>query len=265
MRIDEIICSFPKELKELLEGCSYEENKVGCSNTMVYKVISKDGKDNRYLKVSSNEFENFNYEVDLLNWINGKLPVPRVLYHGYSGEYEFFLMSEICGKDSSVIDENTDKVKVAKALARGLRVIHSVPIKHCDFDQSLETKLRIAEFNVENDLVDEKDIRNSAPDATPEDILQTLKQNKPHSEDSVLTHGDYCLPNIILDKDYNISGFIDWGRGGVSDRHQDIGIGCRSIKRNLGEEMVPVFLEEYGLDKIDYSKIDYYILLDELF
>lgn len=265
MRIGEIICSFPKELKELLEGCRYEENKVGCSNTTVYQVISNDGKDNRYLKVSSNEFENFKYEVDLLNWMNGKLPVPRVLYHGHSGKYEFFLMSEICGKDSSEIDEGTDKVKVTKALARGLKLIHNVPIKHCNFDQRLETKLKIAEFNVKNGLVDEEDIKSSDPNITPEKILKELQDKKPNSDDKVLTHGDYCLPNIILDGNYNISGFIDWGRGGVCDRYQDIGIGCRSIKSNLGEEMVPIFLEEYGLDKIDYSKIHYYILLDELF
>lgn len=265
MKIHEVMNCFPKELRELLNHCNYEENKVGCSNTQVYKVVSPHSKSNKYLKISNSKFENFNYEVQLLKWLKGKLPVPEVLYHGHNEQYEFFLMTEIQGTDSSIIDENADKIKVAKALAQGLKLIHSIPIDNCIFDQRLEIKLRIAEFNVDNHLVDEEDIKSSDSNITPEKILKTLKDKTPTNEDLVLTHGDYCLPNIILGEDNRVSGFIDWGRGGVCDRHQDIGIGCRSIKRNLGEEMISIFLEEYGLDRVDYSKIEYYILLDELY
>jgi len=56
------------------------------------------------------------------------------------------------------------------------------------------------------------------------------------------------------------------GRGGVADRYQDIALAVRSIRHNLkSEKFVELFLDAYGLKNVDFSKIDYYILLDELF
>jgi aminoglycoside phosphotransferase len=69
-----------------------------------------------------------------------------------------------------------------------------------------------------------------------EDLYRELLDKRPDTEDLVFTHGDYCLPNILIDK-WDIGGFIDWGRGGISD----------------------------GLESIDCSKIEYYRLLDEFF
>lgn len=40
-----------------------------------------------------------------------------------------------------------------------------------------------------------------------------------HSD--ALIHGDYCLPNIMLD-DWRLAGFIDLDHAGFSDRHVDI-------------------------------------------
>lgn len=56
------------------------------------------------------------------------------------------------------------------------------------------------------------------------------------------------------------------GRGGVADRYQDIALAVRSIRHNLkSEKFVELFLDAYELKNVDFSKIDYYILLDELF
>lgn len=44
------------------------------------------------------------------------------------------------------------------------------------------------------------------------------------------------------------------------------GLAVRSLKTNLkSEKWSKLFLDYYGMDSIDYSKIEFYILLDELF
>jgi len=55
-------------------------------------------------------------------------------------------------------------------------------------------------------------------------------ENKP-SYEPVLTHGDFCLPNILI-KNGKLSGFIDLGKTGTGDRWMDIALCYRSLKHN---------------------------------
>jgi aminoglycoside phosphotransferase len=80
----------------------------------------------------------------------------------------------------------------------------------------------------------------------------------------IFTHGDYCLPNIIIHEG-KLNGFIDWGRAGIADKYQDIALVVRSIIRNFGKKYTNMFLDEYGLVQFDRARIEYYQLLDEFF
>ena len=67
----------------------------------------------------------------------------------------------------------------------------------------------------------------------------------------MLLHGDYCLPNIILNG-WKLSGFIDVGSGGVGDRHIDIFWGAWTLWFNLKTDRYRSrFLDAYGRDKAD--------------
>ena len=70
-----------------------------------------------------------------------------------------------------------------------------------------------------------------------------------------LIHGDYCLPNIILDK-WKFSGFIDLGNGGLGDRHIDLLWGVWTLNFNLGKtQYTDRFLDAYGRDLVDVEKL----------
>ncbi|WP_338108671.1 phosphotransferase, partial [Heyndrickxia oleronia] len=62
-----------------------------------------------------------------------------------------------------------------------------------------------------------------------------------------------------------INGFIDMGRAGISDRYQDLALAVRSITYNFGKDMIPYFLNEYGMQSYDKAKINFYQLMDEFF
>ena len=79
-----------------------------------------------------------------------------------------------------------------------------------------------------------------------------------------LIHGDYCLPNIMGNQD-EISGFIDLGRAGIADIWQDIALCMRSMHRNFGTRKYEEMLLECLGKKQDNEKLEYYILLDEMF
>ena len=66
-----------------------------------------------------------------------------------------------------------------------------------------------------------------------------------------LLHGDYCLPNILLNN-WNFSGFIDLGNGGVGDRHIDLFWGAWTLFFNLKTDRYrDRFLDAYGREDVE--------------
>ncbi|HEU0028740.1 MAG TPA: aminoglycoside 3'-phosphotransferase, partial [Ktedonobacterales bacterium] len=169
-------------------------------------------------------------------------------------------------------DANTpgDTSTLARALGEGLRRIHASPVADCPFDMRLAIRLTRAAWNIEVGLVDEPDVRANHS-VSLLDLLHRLEATRPSEPpaDLVFVHGDYCLPNILITSDAgdapHVSAFLDWGRAGISDRYQDLAIGARSLRHNLGPGWESTFFEAYGLADPDPVRMAYYEALDELF
>lgn len=258
------ITTLPHALQEMVKSSIWNPISVGESGA--YTFLLKDNViQNRYLKIVSHELKaGFENEIKLLKWLGGKLPVPEVHMYVRDEKYEYLLMSEIKGKCSFDISFVSDIPIVVKLLAKGLRMIHSIDISDCPVVQTLDVKIKEAEYRLKNYMVDEEDFDDIRHGRTAEDLYVELLNKRPANEDLVFTHGDFCLPNILIDN-WEISGFIDWSRGGISDRYQDLALASRSLIYNFGSRWVPMLFEEYGLENVDYGKIEYYRLLDEFF
>ena len=70
-----------------------------------------------------------------------------------------------------------------------------------------------------------------------------------------LIHGDYCLPNIILDN-FEFSGLLDLDHAGSGDPYRDISSALWTLTHNLKTDKYnDLFLDCYGRDKIDLQKL----------
>ncbi|MBB6097090.1 kanamycin kinase/aminoglycoside 3'-phosphotransferase-2 [Deinobacterium chartae] len=249
----------PPELRALTGADAWEPVTVGESGATVHRT------DTLYLKtVPRAEAPALFGEKERLRWLAGRVPVPRVLYWGSDDERAYLLTSRLIGVDASQAAALRDPPLLCDLLARGLRALHQLPIADCPFDASLRVRLREAQARLEAGLVDEDDFDAARRGRAASDLYRELEATRPTREDLVVTHGDYCLPNIILDGKY-VAGFVDVGGLGIADRHQDLALCVRSLKRNIGERWGAVFLEAYGYRPIDAAKIEYYQLLDEFF
>jgi kanamycin kinase len=92
--------------------------------------------------------------------------------------------------------------------------------------------------------------------------LARLERLRPRSEDLVVCHGDYCLPNVLV-ADGRVSGFVDLGELGVADRWWDLAVGSWSITWNLGPGFQERFLRAYGVSR-DEGRIAFFRLLYDL-
>lgn len=261
----------PERIRRLTAGEHYETDDIGMSESSVFIY------ENRILKIQKDTEEAEN-EYRMLQYLQGRLPVPSVCASERSEGRSYLLMSKCAGQMACSPENMQDPSLLCTLLAEGLKRLWSVDISDCPSDQRLSRKLEAARYNVENGLADQD---NAEPDTygengfkNPAALLQWLYENRPE-EEPVLSHGDYCLPNLFGIAG-RVTGYIDLGRTGIADRWCDIALCWRSLQHNYSGKYsrlpAPDQLEfdetllfrRLGLEP-DWEKIRYYILLDELF
>ncbi len=253
----------PNELKEIMGESSWEENSIGCSKARVFKCIVEENV--HYLKIDEiDSIFSLEREKIILDWLVRKLEVPEVIYFGQKENNEFLLLSEIQGEVSFKAKTNNEKRRNIKILADGLKKIHSIPISTCPIDNSLDKLLQLAKQRMESKEIDSSQFDERWSFKKPEEVFDEIVKLKPTKLDLVFTHGDYCLPNILV-KEGKISGFVDWSWGGISDRYFDFAAVIWSIGYNYGDEWVKYFIEDYGIDNFDWDKLRFFQMLNEFF
>lgn len=264
----EFIHSLPRNIQRQVENSEYNVDNIGLSASSTILFGDK------VLKIQDINEETEN-EHAMMVWLDGKLPVPKVLEFEHQDDKNYLLMSRVSGK-MACADEYMRQPKVlTKLLAESLKMLWRVDISDCPFQANLDKKLEMAEYFVKNNEVD---LDNVEPETfgengfkEPVELLEWLKTHRP-AEEIVLTHGDFCLPNVFFNGE-NVAGFIDIGKCGTGDKWMDIALCYRSLKHNFDgvyngikyEGFEPEMLfKELGIEP-DWEKIRYYILLDELF
>lgn len=250
----------PEPVKALTGDRPFTVDGVGCSGSEV-RVY-----EDMVLKIEDCSPQT-DRQVQLLRWLEGKLPVPKVLCHEKAGGRSYLVMTRIGGRMSCDSLYKDDPAELLRLTAEGFRMLWAVDISGCPADRSLDAELRELE---------ERFAREGAPDIDAEgfsdgwELLNWLKTHKPQP-DPVFSHGDFCMPNIFFGGG-RVSGFIDLGDGGIADRWRDIAVCIGSLERNMhgfyGGKIYPDFdpeelLRYLGLEKGE--KLRYYTLLNELY
>lgn len=252
---------FPPEIRQKIGDKALVDVQIGLSGAHVYQVADA----GLYLKTQPVAAQlSFSHDVHILEWLYTRLPVPKVVAFEQTAEEEYLLLTEVAGKNCVDAMARLDHIKIIRLLAEGLHQFHDLDITDCPLHEKIDDKLEYAEHNVSHDLVDEDDFDQEQQGKTAQEILDFLQNEHPPEDDLVFNHGDYCLPNILLQGN-QISGFVDLSRAGISDRYNDLAIASRSIRYNLGEQYEKLFFEMYGVKDIDEEKINYYRTMDELF
>lgn len=224
------------------------------------------GSEVRFVKLAVEGWTpSFDGERARLEWAAAYLPVPEVLDAGVDDGVEWLVLRGLPGWDATAHELRTrDPGTLVALLGRALRSFHEAPVDACPFDATLDAELDLARRRVEGGLVDPAtDFHDETRHLTPRTALEHLETHRPAGEDLVVTHGDYCPPNILFDELGGLIGFVDLGELGVADRWRDVAIGTWSATWNYGPGWEPTFLEAYGIEP-DPERIAYYRLLYDL-
>lgn len=257
----------PESIKAHLPNESFAPNNVGYSDATVLVYTERVLKIQKDCNVSANE-------ARMLTWMQGKIHVPRVIATDFVDGYRYLLMSRMNGHYLCTEEILDNQIRLAELCAEGLRRLWAVDISDCPTGRTLDDKFREIEEGLRGGWITKE--QAGQPDTygpngfeSPAKLFDWLVAHRPE-EELVLSHGDYCLPNIFEDENGKV-GFIDVGLAGTADKWVDIDKGLWSMWANttgfFGGKQRP-FNRQLLFDALDMKpddeKIRYYGLLDEL-
>ncbi len=197
------------------------------------------------------------------------IPGPRLLDWREDEDGATLFTSTVPGVPAARLD-GAGAVVVAPRLAAALADLHSIDVDDCPFERTLDVTMTVAERHVRRGLVDEGDFDPERRGRDVDDVWTEALKTRPGSEDLVVCHGDATLTNVLVDPDrLTVTGWVDLGRLGLADRHQDLALMTRSMDApgghpGFGPDHAAALLAAYPFP-VDAARLAFYRLLDEFF
>ncbi|WP_190189178.1 APH(3'') family aminoglycoside O-phosphotransferase [Streptomyces minutiscleroticus] len=244
---------------------------TGESGAAVFR--SADG--TRYAKcVAAADAAGLEAERDRAAWLDEQgVPGPRVL-DWHSGD------AGACLVTGAVRGVPADRVSAAdlraawEGIADAVRRLHEVPVSRCPFRRDLDGMLALARDVVARDAVNPEFLPVEQRHAPAAELLarlvpQAARRREQEAADTVVCHGDLCLPNIVLDpRTLDVAGFVDLGRLGLADRHADLALLLANARETWADDARAraadaEFAARYGT-VLDHDRLRFYLHLDPL-
>ena len=238
------IDGYPAEFHPFLSGAKLFDSS--CSPEA--RVIFIDKNSGYFLKSAPKG--SLEREATMTRYFHGKGLAAEVLAY-ISDERDWLLTEKIRGDDCTTAKYLKNPERLCDTAAERLALLHAADCGGCPVPNHTERYLAKAEANKRNGTYDQSHCPDSWGYPNEDDAWAVVCSHGHLLKTDTLLHGDYCLPNIILD-DWRFNGFIDLDNGGVGDRHVDIFWGAWSLSFNLKTDKYRQrFYDAYGHGMID--------------
>ena len=236
---------FPEEIRPFLRGADVYDSS--CSREARVWFIDREG--GLFLKrYSAGRLKN---EAVMTAYYHSMGLSAEVLSYVASDDYDYLLTRRIPGEDCTHPAYKAEPEKLSEIIAMQLRKLHEIRAEDCPVKDRLESYRASVISGHEHGKFEPELFRGIWDFATEGEAWKSAERGLTLLNRDTMIHGDYCLPNIILE-DWRFSGFIDVGNGGIADRHIDILWGIWTLMYNLGTtRWTDRFMDAYGRDRID--------------
>lgn len=174
--------------------------------------------------------KDYGNEADIIRWINGRLPVPEILYE----DEAYLILSKRKGRSLKDCTEN----RILKTCAAVLKAFWAMDVSDCPCCEDTEAAIT--------------KVKGRKLSYTEWNILQELEETD-LSEDRVFSHGNLTLDNIIV----NGNGLLlltGMQRAGIADRYRDLALLLPSLEEAgiRKEELFSLLDLEPDEEKIEF-------------
>lgn len=237
--------ALPDDLRHFAESAPVYDSS--CSPEARVYFIDKDG--GYYLKLSASG--TLQREALMTSYFHSKGLGAEVQSYISSDSRDLLLTAAVRGEDCIHAEYLADPKRLCDTIALKLRELHELDAADCPISDRTREYLALADANYRSGNYDSSHFPDSFGYRSANEAYAVLNEGRGELKCDVLLHGDYCLPNIMLDN-WKFSGFIDLGNGGFGDRHIDLFWGAWTLWFNLKtNEYRSRFLDAYGRDRVN--------------
>lgn len=261
-------------LKEKFAGRSWTPVTLGFSGARVWRI---EGVRPLFVKTTEHavyrdDGADLAAEAERLQWLAGQgIPVSDVIDAGADDRFAWLVTAAVPGRTAADPWPEQRREAVVDAIAAMTARLHALPVDGCPFDRRLAVSVPEAIELAGTGRVDLDDLDAVRAGWSAQRLSDELVRTRPADEDTVVCHGDLCLPNVLLDPvTIEVTGLIDVGRAGLADRHTDVALMTRSLSNTLNEQFGSGYADRFvaryaGLTGADITpeRIEFYRLLDE--
>lgn len=241
------IDTVPNDFHTLLSGARLYDS----SSSAEAKVIYIDKNTGYFLK--SAPIGTLSDEALMTGYFHFKGLSAKVLSYISKDEKDWLLTEKICGEDGIAKKYLDDPIRLCDMFAEKLNALHGLDYSDCPLQNHTSKYLAGAEKNYCAGYFNKSLYGTKFVFACADEAWEIVKTQRHLLKTNTLIHGDYCLPNILLDE-WKFSGFIDLGNGGVGDRHVDLFWGVYTLCLNLKtDKFCNRFYDVYGRENIDWD------------
>lgn len=237
----------PEELLSIIEGSPIFES----SGESGARTLFVDRGDGLYLKIAPRGDLR---DAALMQGYYSKIGMGCELVAYQSLDRDYMLVAAAKGHDGVHAAHTAEPERLSTLFGQTLKKLHSIDFRTCPARDQMPLLLaQAASLPFRQDH-----LTLLAPFIGParaERAAAEILENAALLQTDALIHGDYCLPNIMIDH-WRFSALIDLAQSGPGDRHYDLAWGLWTILYNLKQENFGwLFLDAYGRDQIDSQRL----------
>lgn len=235
---------FPAVFHPLLENAEIYDSSCSAQARVIF--VNRDG-GYFFKSAPSGTLEK---ETELTRFFHKKQLAAQVLAY-VRDEKDWLLTERVPGEDCIYPAYLDHPQKLCDTIAMLLRRLHDENSAGCPVPNRTKNYLETAERHYRVGICDPALFSGCWNFPSAQDAWRVVEQGVSQLKADTLIHGDYCLPNIILN-DWQFSGLIDLDCSGIGDRHVDLFWGIWTLFFNLKTDRYrDRFLDAYGRWDVD--------------
>ena len=235
---------YPEAFRSILTGAEVYDSR--CASGAEVLFIDRDG--GYFLKsMKRGELE---AEAMMTKYF-GSLGLGAKVLAFEQTDRDYMLTERVRGEDCTHAQYLSDPKRLCELYAELLYDLHHRDFSDCPVQNRIDSYKSLAYENYRTGNYDKDSFPDSFGYSSAEEAMAVIEKYGSDLRNDTLIHGDYCLPNVMLD-DWRFSAFIDVGNGGVGYKHIDLFLGTGTLWYNRKtNEYEDRFLDAYGRGNFD--------------
>ena len=213
----------------------------------------------------SSDAEILKMEAEKIKLASDVLPVANKAFFKTLPGVSLLLTKTLDGSPSFDLVGTLSSDRLIAGITEATNQLRSVSTENVQFNAPEWTRPDGIARNLGNLAVSKQKHRQLHPDFSRLTLteLRDIVDQGPGDQAKVLTHGDWCMPNVLLGQEGQVTGIVDLGELHVGDEMLDPAIMSWTIRANMGDQWEGCYLSALNLDSQDPG-VNYHRLIYDL-